>query len=61
MTGEDLGYRPSVLEETKFDYSPMGKVFNKGLGDKDDQKKGLLKRLKYIEKNKASIIMTKTK
>ena len=50
MTGEDLGYRPSVLEETKFDYSPMGKVFNKGLGDKDDQKKGLLKRLKYIEK-----------
>ena len=50
MTGEDLGYRPSVLEETKFDYSPLGKVFNKGLGDKDDQKEGLLKRLKYIEK-----------
>ena len=50
MTGEDLGYRPSVLEETKFDYSSLGKVFNKGLGDKDDQKEGLLKRLKYIEK-----------
>ena len=50
LTGEDLGYRPSVLEQTKFDYSPLGKVFNKGLDDKDD-KKGLLKRLKNIEKN----------
>ena len=51
MTGEDLGYRPSVLEQTKFDYSPLGKVFNKGLDDKDDKKEGLLKRLKNIEKN----------
>ena len=50
LTGEDLGYRPSVLEQTKFDYSPLGKVFNKGLDDKDD-KKGHLKRLKNIEKN----------
>ena len=49
LTGEDLGYRPSVLEQTKFDYSPLGKVFNKGLDDKDDQKEGLLKRLKNIE------------
>ena len=59
MTGENLGYRPSVLEQTKFDYSPLGKVFNKGLDDKDDKKEGLLKRLNNIEK--ASIIMTKTK
>ena len=54
-----MGYRPSVLEQTKFDYSPLGKVFNKGLDDKDDKKEGLLKRLNNIEK--ASIIMTKTK
>ena len=59
LTGEDLGYRPSVLEQTKFDYSPLGKVFNKGL-DKDDHKEGLLKKLKNIEKIKTSIIMTKT-
>ena len=52
LTGEDLGYRPGVLEQTKFDYSPLGKVLNKGLDDKDD-KKGLLKRLKNIEKNQA--------
>ena len=45
MTGEDLEYRPSVLEQTKFDYSPLGKVFNKGLDDKDDKKERLLKRL----------------
>ena len=49
LTGEDLGYRPSVLEQTKFDYSPLGKVFNKGLDDNDDKKEGLLKRLKNIE------------
>ena len=47
-----MGYRPSVLEQTKFDYSPLGKVFNKGLDDKDDKKEGLLKRLKNIEKSR---------
>ena len=26
LTGEDLGHRPSVLEKTKFEYSPLGKV-----------------------------------
>ena len=49
MTGEDLGYRPSVLEQTKFDYSPLGKIFNKGLDNKDDKKEELFKRLKNIE------------
>ena len=53
LTGEDLGYRPSVLEKTKFDYSALGKVFNKGLDDKDDKKEELLKRLKIIEKNQS--------
>ena len=24
LTGEDLKHRPSVLEETKFEYSPLG-------------------------------------
>ena len=40
LTGEDLGYKPSVLEQAKFDYSPLGKIFTKGL-DKDDKKEGL--------------------
>ena len=50
LTGEDLGYGPTVLEKTQFDHSPLGSVFNKGLYDKDDKKDGLLKRLKNIEK-----------
>ena len=48
LTGEDLGYKPGVVEQAKFEYSPLGKVFNKGL-DKEDKKEGLLKRLKNIE------------
>ena len=40
-----------MLQQTKFDYSLFGKVFNKGWDDKDDKKEGLLKRLKNIEKN----------
>ena len=48
FTGEDLGLKPSTVEQAKFEYSPLGKIFNKGL-DKDDQKEGLFKRLKNIE------------
>ena len=43
-----MGLKPSTVEQTKFEYSPLGKVFNKGL-DKDGQKEGLFKRLKNIE------------
>ena len=42
LTGEDLGYKPGVLEKVKFKYSPLGKVFNKGL-DENDKKQGLWK------------------
>ena len=48
LTGEDLGYKPDVMQKEKFEYSPLGKVFNKGL-DENDKKEGLLKRLKNIE------------
>ena len=48
LTGEDLGLKPSTIEQTKFEYSPLGKIFNKGL-DKDDKKEGLFKRLKNIK------------
>ena len=30
-----LRYKPSVFEKTKFEYSPLGKVFNKGLDEAD--------------------------
>ena len=29
LTGEDLGYKPNVVQKTKFEYSPLGQVFNK--------------------------------
>ena len=48
LTTEDLGLKPSTIEQAKFDYSPLGKIFNKVL-DKNDQKEGLFKRLKNIE------------
>ena len=52
LTGEDLGLKPSTVEQAKFEYSPLGKIFNKGLSE-DDKKEGILKRLKNIEdKNK---------
>ena len=38
LTGKDLGLKPSTIEQTKFEHSPLGKTFNKGL-NKDHQKK----------------------
>ena len=48
LTGEDLGLKPSTVEQAKFEYSPLGKIFNKGLKE-EDKKEGLLKGLKNIE------------
>ena len=28
LTGEDLGHKPGVVEQAKFEYSPLGKVIN---------------------------------
>ena len=48
LTGEDLGYEPRALEQARFDYSPLGNIFNKGLKE-EDKKEGLFKRLRNIE------------
>ena len=53
VTGEDLGYKPSVVEQAKSDYFPLCSIFNEGL-DKDDQKKGLLKKLENIKSKNRS-------
>ena len=55
LTGEDLGLKPNTIEQAKFEYSPLGKIFNKGL-DKDDQKEVLFKRLKNIENAQKNLI-----
>ena len=39
LTGEDLGLKPSTVEQAKLlEYSLLGKIYNKGL-DKDKDKK----------------------
>ena len=48
LTGEDIGFKPSTVEQTKFEYSPLDKIFNKGLNE-DDQKEGHFKRLENIK------------
>ena len=48
LTKKDLGYKPDPIQKVKFEYSPLGQVFNKGL-KKDEKSEGLLKRLKNIE------------
>ena len=50
LAGEVLGLKPNTIEQARFEFSPLGKFFNKGL-DKDDKKEGLFKRLENI-KNK---------
>ena len=48
LTGKDLQYKPNPLQNAKFEYSPLGQVFHKGL-DSSERQEGLLKRLKNIE------------
>ena len=55
LTGEDLGLKSSTIEQAKLEYSPLGKIFNKGLSE-DDEKEGFFKRLKNIENAQKGLI-----
>ena len=57
LTKKDLGYKPDAFEKTKFEYSPLGKVFTDGL-DKSDKNEGLLKRFKNIEDKSNNQLLT---
>ena len=35
LTGEDLNLKSSTIEQAKFEYSSLGKIFNKGLSKED--------------------------
>ena len=50
LTGEDLGLKPSTVEQAKFEYSPLGKIFNK--------KQGILKRLENIKDKNDELLNT---
>ena len=45
LTCKDLGLKPSTVEKAKFEYSPLGAIFNKDLS-KDNKKEGHLMKLK---------------
>ena len=49
------GVKPSTVEQAKFEYSPLGKIFNKGLSE-DDKKEGLFKRLENIKDKNEELI-----
>ena len=44
LTGEDLGHRPSVLEKTKFEYSPLGAVLSDNVKKKTNTNKVNIKK-----------------
>ena len=57
LTGEDLGLKPSTVEQAKFEYSPLGKIFNKALSE-EDKKEGILKRLENIKDKNDELLNT---
>ena len=57
LTGEDLGLKPSTVEQAKFEYSPLGKIFNKGLSE-DDKKEEILKKLENIKDKSDELLNT---
>ena len=58
LTGEDLDRKPSTIEQAKLEYSPLGKILKKRLGEEEGKKEGLLKRLKNIENNNEELLKT---
>ena len=45
MTGEDLGLKPNTIEKAKFEYFPLGEVFNEGL-EEEGKKTGTFEETK---------------
>ena len=60
LTGGDLNLKPSTVEQAKFEYSPLGRIFNKGLSE-EGKKEGILKRLKTIEDKNEKLLEVKDK
>ena len=55
LADEDLDLKQSTVEQAKFEYSPLGKIFNKGLSE-EDKKEGLFKRLENIKDKNEELI-----
>ena len=48
VTGKGLKVKTTVIEQARFEFSLLGRVFNKGM-NKEEKKEEILKRLKNIE------------
>ena len=50
LTRKDLKYKPNALDKARFEFSPLGKTFNKGLDKttQGHQEEGVKKLLKDI-------------
>ena len=50
LTRKDLKYKPNALDKAKFEFSPLGKVFNQGLDKKakNYKEESVIKLLKDI-------------
>ena len=57
LTGEDLGLKPSTVDQAKCQYSSLGKIFNKGLSQ-EDKKEGILRRLENIKDTNDELLNT---
>ena len=57
MITKVLVLKPGTIEQTKFEYSPWGKMFNKGLSE-DNKKEWLFKRLANINDENLTKLQT---
>ena len=55
LTGEDLGFKPNTVEQAKFEYSLLGKIFNKGLSEENKEDR-ILKRLENIKDKNEELV-----
>ena len=55
LTGEDLVLKPSTVEQEKFEYSALGKIFNKGLSE-EEKKERLFEKLENIKDKNEKLI-----
>ena len=58
LTGEDLGYKPDVLQRAKSEYSPLGEAFNK-VFKKDYKNKNVIKHYNDLVDNSVHKSMTR--
>ena len=55
LTGEDLDLKPSTVAQAKLEYSPLGRIFNKGLSEQN-KKEALFKSVENIKDKNEELI-----